>query len=215
MKKFLPLLAIAFLPSLGTTAHADDVAVMHIQTGGQLQSVVIELYEDSAPATVANFKKLAKSNFYSGTAFHRVFPHLMVQGGDPLSKNKSSASIGTGGPGYTLPAEINRKHIAGTIAAARLPDKINPSRRSNGSQFYITLVPMPNLDGQDTIFGRVIEGMGVLDKISQIRTDTNDNPVDPAVIEGVRIVSREAAAAGTTPAPGRLNRVFARFFHWF
>lgn len=118
---------------------------MQFKTGGTLQRVVIEFYEDSAPNTVANFKKLARSRFYNGTTVHRAFPHLMIQAGDPLSKRKGKANIGTGGPGYTLPSEIARKHIAGAVAAARLPDKINPDRRSNGSQFYVTLQPMPNL----------------------------------------------------------------------
>jgi len=212
MKKLLSLLALVLLPSLGTTARADEVAVLQIKTAGVFQRVVIEFYEDATPNTVANFKKLAASHFYNGTAFHRVFPHLMIQGGDPLSKHKGNSGIGTGGPGYTLPPEIGRKHIAGAIAAARLPDKINPARRSNGSQFYITLQPMPNLDGQDTVFGHVIGGSEALDKISQIATDTNDNPVEPAVIQSVHIVSREAALAGATPGS---NRLFSHIFHWF
>jgi len=207
----LPVLAFAALGILTPTAHADDVAVLRIKSEGQIQRVIIEFYEDSAPNTVANFKKLAKAHFYNGTAVHRVFPHLMIQAGDPLSKRKGAAGIGTGGPGYTLPPEIGRKHIAGAVAAARLPDKLNPARVSNGSQFYVTLQPMPNLDGQYTVFGHVTEGMAALDKISQVRADTNDNPVDRVVIESIRIVPRGAATA-EEPAESWAKRFFHRLF---
>ena len=189
MKKILALLSLAAFAA--APAFADDVAVMQIQSGGKIQRVVIEFYDDAAPLTAANFKKLASRRFYNGTTFHRVFPLQMVQGGDPLSKDKNANGIGTGGTGYTLPPEIGRKHITGAIAAARLPDKINPARVSNGSQFYIALAPMPNLDGQYTVFGRVIEGLDVLNAISQLRTDTNDSPVERAVIQSVHIVPRE------------------------
>lgn len=206
MKKIIALLSLA---AFAAPAFADDVAVLQIQTGEKIQRVVIEFYDDAAPLTAANFKKLAAKRFYNGTAFHRVYPNLRVQGGDPLSKNKDATGIGTGGPGYTLPPEIERKHITGAIAAARLPDKINPARVSNGSQFYITLVPAPNLDGQYTVFGHVIEGLDVLDGISQLRTDTNDSPVDRAVIQSIHIVPREDAAKTDK---NRLQRLFHRLF---
>lgn len=208
--RLLALLLLGALAATGT-ALADDVAVLRFRTGQQIQRVVIELYPESAPATVANFKKLASSHFYNGTAIHRAFPHLMLQAGDPLSKQKGASGIGTGGPGYTLPAEIGRKHVAGAVAAARLPDKINPARRSNGSQFYITLQAMPNLDGQYTVFGRVVDGGEALDKISQTRTDTNDSPVERVVLESVRIVPREVAAAGD-PKPNRVGQFLRRLF---
>lgn len=211
MKYLLPLLTLAALGILVPAAHADDVAVLRIKNGNQIQRVIIEFYEDSAPNTVANFKKLAKSRFYNGTAVHRVFPHLMIQTGDPLSKRKSAFGVGTGGPGYTLPPEIARKHIAGAVAAARLPDKLNPARVSNGSQFYVTLQPMPNLDGQYTVFGHALEGMAALDAISQVRTDTNDSPVNPVIIESVHIVPRGAATV-EEPPEGRVARFFRRLF---
>jgi len=206
MKKIIALLSLA---AVALPAFADDVAVMQIQTGEKIQRVVIEFYDDAAPLTAANFKKLASKRFYNGTAFHRVFPDQRVQGGDPLSKNKNATGIGTGGPGYTLPPEIARKHITGAVAAARLPDKINPARVSNGSQFYITLVPAPNLDGQYTVFGHVIEGLDILNAISQLRTDTNDTPMDRAVIQSIHIVPREAAAKTDKT---RLQRFFHRLF---
>lgn len=206
------LLALcAALAALAGTVRADDVAVLHFRTGGQLKRVVLEFYPQSAPATVANFKKLADAHFYNGTAVHRAFPHQMLQMGDPLSRKKSHSAIGTGGPGYTLPLEPGRKHEAGAVAAARLPDKINPTRRSNGSQFYITLQPMPGLDGQYTVFGRVIEGMDTLDAISQVRTDTNDAPVDRVVLESVKVMPREEAAQGD-PQPGRIGKILRSLF---
>ena len=195
MKKLL--LACFGLSALLGTAFGDNVAIVDIKIGKEkpLRRVTIEFYEEAAPGTVANFKKLARKNFYNGTSVHRVFPHQMVQAGDPLSFYHERSSIGTGGPGYNIPAEINKhKHLQGSVVAARLPDKINPQRLSNGSQFYITLTPMPNLDGQYTVFGHVIQGLDVLDAISQLAVDTNDNPLERVVIKSVQIVPRESAA---------------------
>lgn len=209
MKKNLVILGLALLAG---TSWADDVALLQIKTGSKIERVILEFYEDSAPNTVANFKKLANARFYNGTAFHRVFPHTMVQAGDPRSKHKGNEGIGIGGPGYTLPPEIRRKHITGAVAAARLPDKINPARVSNGSQFYIALQPMPNLDGQYTVFGHVVEGLGVLDAISQLPADTNDNPVERVVIESIHIVPREAATTTVSTTENWLKRIFHRIF---
>jgi peptidyl-prolyl cis-trans isomerase B (cyclophilin B) len=120
--------------------------------------VVCELYTDTAPLSVTNFINLAKGGFYNNLTFHRVVPKFVVQGGDPSGN-------GTGGPGYTLPAEISHKHIKGALAWARLPDQVNPQKRSSGSQFYITLDKTPFLDGDYTVFGQTIEGMDIVDKI--------------------------------------------------
>ena len=97
----------------------------------------------------------------------------------------------TSGPGYTLPPEIRAKHVKGAVAAARLPDKINPSRVSNGSQFYICLAPMPNLNGQYTVFGNLIYGYETLDTISTLPVDSNDFPVERVEIKSLRIIPRE------------------------
>lgn len=122
--------------------------------------IVLELYPAEAPKTVANFEKLSKDGFYNKLTFHRVEPGFVVQGGDP-------AGNGTGGPGYELPAEISptEKHLRGIVAMARRGDQVNPERKSSGSQFYICLEPAPFLDGQYTVFGGVVEGMNVVDKI--------------------------------------------------
>jgi len=122
--------------------------------------IVIELYPEVAPKTVENFEKLVTDGFYNNLTFHRVVPGFVVQGGDP-------AGNGTGGPGYDVEGEIKagEKHLRGTLATARTGDQVNPQRRSSGSQFYICLDPQPGLDGQYTIFGAVITGMEVVDKI--------------------------------------------------
>lgn len=120
--------------------------------------IVVELDAGAAPQTVNNFVFLARQGFYDGLTFHRVEPSFVIQGGDPLGD-------GTGGPGYTVPAEIGLKHVEGAIAMARKGDQVNPERASSGSQFYITLAETPHLDGAYTVFGRVSEGMDVVRSI--------------------------------------------------
>lgn len=184
-------------------AHADDCALVTLRIGKdkQLQQFAFELHERDAAATVENFKKLAHKGFYKGCEIHRAFPHLLVQMGDPLSKKKDRYKAGTGGPGYSLPPEIRRKHTAGAVAAARLPDKINPSRVSNGSQFFVCLAPMPNYDGQYTVFGNLLWGLETLDAISARPVDSNDYPVDRIRIVSVKILPREQLPAPPKPAP--------------
>ena len=187
MKRVL-LLALATV-----TLHADEVALLEFRFADKTRrTAAIEFYPDAAPGTVENFKKLAKDGFYNGCAVHRAFPNTLVQTGDPYSKKKDRTKVGTGGPGYTIPAEIRRKHMKGAVASARLPDRVNPQRHSNGSQFYICLVPQPKLDGQYTVFGHVVQGMDVLEFISNKATDTNDYPVERIELTKVRIVPRES-----------------------
>ncbi len=124
---------------------------IHMQDGGD---IVIELFPDAAPNTVASFKKLAGDGFYNGLTFHRVIPGFVAQGGDPKGD-------GTGGPGYHVKAEFNsHKHERGSVAMARSADP-----DSAGSQFYICYAPQPHLDGSYTVFGKVIEGMDIVDRI--------------------------------------------------
>jgi peptidyl-prolyl cis-trans isomerase B (cyclophilin B) len=190
------LLCLAGSPNLfAADASSGDVALItvRIDNKDELLPVIIEFYDADAPQTVGNFKKLARKGFYNGITFHRVFVHTLVQAGDPLSRGRDRSRVGTGGPGYTLPPEIHRKHTAGAVAMSRLPDKINPGRVSSGSQFYVCLKPMPNLDGQYTVFGHIVRGMENLDKISVLSADSNDNPVDRAKILSVKILPREKA----------------------
>lgn len=191
MKSFF--VAAAFCAILPSISCADDVALMTVRIGKQkqLHRIAFDFREGDAPAHVENFKKLARKKFYNGLTFHRAFPHMLVQTGDPLSEGKDRSKVGTSGPGYTLPPEIRARHVKGAVAAARLPDKINPSRMSNGSQFYVCLVPMPNLDGQYTVFGNVIYGFETLDSISTLPVDSNDFPVERVEIKSLRIIPRE------------------------
>ena len=136
-------------------------------------NIVAELHQDT-PQSANNFVTLALNGFYDGLTFHRVEPGFVVQGGDP-------AGNGSGGPGYTIPAEIKHGHPRGALAWARTCDQVNPERRSSGSQFYITLDQTPFLNGAYTVFGYVIEGMGVADRIAAgdeiIRVDIREDSV--------------------------------------
>jgi cyclophilin family peptidyl-prolyl cis-trans isomerase len=111
--------------------------------------------------------------------------------GDPFSRSKDSPDIGTGGPGYTLAPEIGLRHTAGSVAMGRLPDRINPSRLSNGSQFYVALKALPELDGTDTVFGKVESGLEVLAGISEAAADNNAVPLERVVLKRTRLVPRE------------------------
>jgi len=122
--------------------------------------ILCELNAEKAPLSVTNFCQLAEGGFYNGLLFHRVVPKFVVQGGDP-------EGTGRGGPGYTVPAEIGLKHEKGALAWARLPDQVNPQKRSSGSQFYITLEKVPYLDNEYTVFGKTISGMEIVEKIVQ------------------------------------------------
>ena len=203
LKKLL-LTAAALVASLAAV-RADDVALVTLRVGKDKtpQQFAIEFYPGDAPLTVENFKKLADKKFYNGLAIHRVFPHLLVQTGDPLTKHKDRSKVGTGGPGYTIPPEIRRKHTKGAVAAARLPDKINPSRLSNGSQFYVCLAPMPTYDGQYTVFGHILWGLETLDALSTTPADSNDNPVQRIVIKSLKVMPREKLPPPPAPViPG-------------
>jgi len=184
------LLICLLLPTL-RCARAQNTAVFEFRVDHEkaLRQVVIALDSAAAPQTVANFEKLLRHKFYTGLKIHRIISHTLVQMGDPLSRRHDLSRLGTGGPGYTLPPEIHLLHTAGAVAMSRLPDPINPARRSSGSQFYICLKPMPDLDGQYTVFGHVIQGMDVLDALSTQPADTNDNPVPPIVITSASLGS--------------------------
>lgn len=186
MKILILLCSLAFL----TSASAAEVAIISIQVPNEKEpkQAVIELYPDAAPQTVANFEKLAKKKFYKGMAFHRAIPDRLVQIGDPLSKNKkSNLPVGTGGPGYVIPAEIKLPHVLGAVAMGRLPNKINPNKSSNGSQFYICLAPAPSLNGEYTVFGKVISGLEVFQAISKGETDSNGTPINRSTIRSIKI----------------------------
>jgi peptidylprolyl isomerase/peptidyl-prolyl cis-trans isomerase B (cyclophilin B) len=142
---------------------------------------MILLLNEQTPKHKANFIKLASSNFYDSTTFHRVIKDFMIQGGDPNSKNQDPNDDGMGDPGYTIPAEILPflNHDKGALSAARKGDDINPEKASSGSQFFIVQNKegASYLDGNYTVFGHVIEGMHVIDKIAQQPVDDRSRPL--------------------------------------
>lgn len=174
-------------------SHMDDELTYHVAIiKTKFGEITIRFLEELAPKHTENFIQLANDGFYNGTTFHRVIPGFMIQGGDPLSKNqREREKHGTGGPGYTIPAEIAAPHILGAVAAARTGDQVNPQRRSSGSQFYICVAPAPFLDRQYSVFGQVIDGMEVAQKIVEVPRDPRDNPLQPVVMESVRIETRK------------------------
>jgi cyclophilin family peptidyl-prolyl cis-trans isomerase len=194
-------------PSPAAPAVGPQVAVLETVLG----NIVIKFADQDAPKTVANFKKLVKQGFYDGTCFHRVIPGFMIQGGDPNSKDADPANDGIGGPGYTVPAEIKLKHVRGSVATARQSDQVNPARASSGSQFFIDVAAQPSLDqGGYTVFGQVIDGMSVVDKIVALGADpatprgaAGPNPgkkalVRKATLEPLSKYEKPAAAAPET-----------------
>ena len=143
-----------------------------IQT--RLGEIHIRFFPDAAPNHVDNFISLAGDNFYNGTIFHRIVPGFVIQGGDPGSKSPDRSMHGSGGPGYRLKAEFGTiPHKRGILSMARSshPD-------SAGSQFFICLADAPFLDGKYTVFGEVIKGLDVVDKIAALPRDSRDNPLD-------------------------------------
>ena len=151
--------------------------------------MIVKLYEET-PLHKDNFIKLAKKHFYDGILFHRIINGFMIQTGDPLTKDSTKVNAwGTGGPGYTIPAEIVKglSHKKGALAAARRGDFVNPAKESSGSQFYIVQDEngCRHLDGEYTIFGEVVSGLDIIDKIAAKRTDSHDRPSDPVKIISV------------------------------
>jgi cyclophilin family peptidyl-prolyl cis-trans isomerase len=138
--------------------------------------ITVEFFPNDAPKTVENFKKLASSGFYDNLLFHRIVPGFVIQGGDPNTKSDANRSKwGTGGPGWSVKAEFNKnKHARGALSMARSQDP-----NSAGSQFFIVLKDANFLDGQYTVFGRVISGMEAVDKIAGLKTDSTDAPINP------------------------------------
>jgi cyclophilin family peptidyl-prolyl cis-trans isomerase len=139
-------------------------------------TIELELFDDEAPKTVANFRKLASDGFYDGIIFHRVIPDFMIQGGCPQG-------TGTGGPGYTFEDEFNdRKVVRGALAMA------NAGPNTNGSQFFIVTIDAASwLDGKHTVFGQVTAGMDAVDAIEGVPTGSGDRPIEPPEIQSIEL----------------------------
>jgi cyclophilin family peptidyl-prolyl cis-trans isomerase len=176
-----------------------EQAVLTLRDLGEIR---LELLADRAPATVANFKKLASSGFYDGTTFHRIIPAFMIQGGDPNSRDRDPRNDGTGGPGYSIEGELsNTAHVPGVVSMAHSgqPD-------SAGSQFFIVVGNASHLDGEYSAFGLVVEGMEVVRQIAQTPRDLYgrhgpvDRPLEDVVIDSVRIEPPGSQTAASEPS---------------
>ncbi len=177
-------------PKKTETASANEVAVIKTSMG----DMVVEFWSDVAPKTVENFKKLAKSGFYDGTAFHRIIKGFMIQGGDPKTKDLNKEDeYGTGDPGYKIKAEFNsRKHVRGVLSMARSMDP-----DSAGSQFFVMLDAAPHLDNKYTGFGKLIKGEDVLAKIGETpvtrsRTGEPSKPKQRIEVQSIKIVPADS-----------------------
>jgi peptidyl-prolyl cis-trans isomerase B (cyclophilin B) len=169
---------------------AKEVAVIKTSEG----EMIAEFWPEVAPNTVENFKKLARSGFYDGTAFHRIVKGFMIQGGDPLTKDPAKESrYGTGDPGYKIKAEFNdRSHERGVLSMARSSDP-----DSAGSQFFICLANVSRLDHQYTTFGKIIKGDDVLGKIGDTEVTTSDSgerskPTKRVTVESIKVVPADS-----------------------
>jgi peptidyl-prolyl cis-trans isomerase B (cyclophilin B) len=176
-----------------------EVAVLKTSDG----EMVVEFWPNVAPKTVENFKKLAREGFYDGTAFHRIIKGFMIQGGDPNTKDLTDErSYGTGGPGYSIPAEFNdRPHVRGVISMARSADP-----DSAGSQFFICLGTASSLNHQYTAFGDLIRGLDVLDKIGNTPVTRGNGgemskPTTRITLESVKIVSESSLPPESEGSP--------------
>lgn len=191
-------------PTLWAKDSVRKLAVMEIAFGGMRETVMIELYPQDAPQTVANFINHCDSGFYNGLAFHRAIETFIVQTGDPLTSDESAREKwGTGGEEKTIPAEIKRPHRVGAVAMARRADKVNPERRSNGSQFYVTLGNYASIDNKYTVFGQVVSGLDTMKRISLLPVDSNDCPIARVEIKSIKVIEHKGPLQPTLASDGQ------------
>jgi len=182
----LLIFGVIRMDAVETTGNDYRYEITVTQKGKELGKIILELFPDKAPKHVANFDSLVAAKFYDGTAFHRVIPNFMIQGGGANSKDKPRDMWGVSAPGQkSVPAEFNdTKHKRGILSAARTSDP-----NSATSQFFIMTADAQHLDGQYTAYGKVISGMEVVDKIVSLPRDPADNPLDKVEMKIVKISS--------------------------
>lgn len=176
--------SVGEIKSNASTSNNKKENIMYATLHTNMGDIKIEFLEEYAPNTVANFKTLAGENFYNGVKFHRVIKGFMIQGGDPLTKDDTKASMwGTGGPGYKFDDEITgmNSNAIGTISMA------NAGPNTNGSQFFINVANNSFLNDKHTVFGKVVAGMDVVNKIENTPTMPGDRPITPVVIESITL----------------------------
>jgi peptidyl-prolyl cis-trans isomerase B (cyclophilin B) len=171
---------------------APDAVLFTVDFNGEKEPLVIKLRPEVAPKTVENFRRNIESNFYDGQAFHRVIRNYLVQGGDPLSRDEAQKELwGTTDNGQTIPGEFAGKHKRWSVAMAHKPGE----NTSSGSQFYICLRDAGNLDGQYAVFGEVIQGTELLNRISGVVVDTNDVPIKRIQIVDSKLIRSDSKIA--------------------
>lgn len=203
-------------PSQWGKQEVHRLAVMDVVFGGETQTVMFELLDESAPRHVANFVENCEAGAYKGLAIHRAIDGYLVQTGDPLTADDSKRNEwGTGGEDRTVAAEIKLPHKLGAVAMARRGDAVNPDRKSNGYQFYFALGNLSALDGKYSVFGQVVSGIEVLESMSRVPVDSNDAPLARIEVKSIRVIDqkgpllvmRETGGAGkkryTKPASAR------------
>ncbi len=183
MRKLVALMGVVLIIAVsGCTQAGDDVTEKksnrHAVFDTTMGTFKIELFEDKAPITTGNFINLSQQGFYDGLIFHRVVDDFMIQGGDPNGD-------GSGGPGYTIQDEF---HPSLSHTSAGIVSMANRGPDTGGSQFFITLAPTLWLDGKHAIFGRVVDGMEVVEAIGKVETGPMDKPIEDVVMNSVRIV---------------------------
>lgn len=187
-----------------------NTVIMTVDINSVSRKVVIRLNPETAPKTVANFKKLVNEGFYDGLAFHRAIRNYIVQTGDPHTRTDDTKDQwGLSDVGYKLSPELNGTHVKGAVAMARPGELDAADKQSSGSQFYVCLVSQKRLDGKYTVFGQVTHGLEVLEAVSAVSVDTNDTPTRRVNIKSIRLAppdSPDIQAEADTPPPSRKTK---------
>lgn len=198
MKKIILFTALftTFFSCTKETVKPTETTEKVVEIKTSFGNMYMWLYKET-PLHRANFLALADTNFFDNTTFHRCVTNFVIQGGDPNTKDSNPSNDGSGGPGFTIPAEIDTtnsklRHVYGAVGAARLPDANNPKRASSGSQFYIVLptAGTPNLNGAYTVFGRIIKGMDVAAIIVKQPQNTSNNRPNVDIKMDVNILDK-------------------------
>lgn len=182
------------------------LAVMNVTFGGDQRQIVIKLLPEAAPKTVENFVENVKKGIYEGMAFHRAVDDYLVQTGDPASKDNDARDQWGLTEEYTIPGEFKLPHDAGSVAMARRGDKVNPGRKSNGTQFYFAVGDMSSLNGQYSVFGKVVVGLDDLREMSRVAADSNDCPLERVEIKSIKVVEQKGPLVSMGSSSANKNK---------
>ncbi len=206
VKKDSPSEAKPGKPTKEQMNETHTLAIMEVEFGGGDHQIIFELFGDKAPKTVQNFIDNVDKGAYKGMAFHRAVDNYLVQTGDPASKDDGQREKWGLSQEYTIPGEFQLPHVAGSVAMARRGDKVNPSHKSDGTQFYFALGDMTSLNGQYTVFGQVVSGMEDLKQLSKVVTDTNDCPLERVEIKSIKVAEQKGPLITMSSSGGGSNK---------